>query len=117
MVEVQGNTNRTRRGFLGKVMAAVGAVALFSRKSLSSEQIVRAWEDPEYRNSLTESQWNSLPENPAGTIENAEFSGDLLASGNGCSGNGCSGNGCSGNGCSGNSCSGNSCYQDDSWTT
>ena len=108
-----------RRSFLGWVgklgTLAVGAAALVPRPAMSSTQIVKAWEDPEYRNSLTERQWEQLPKNPAGEIENSEFSGDLLASGNGCSGNGCSGNGCSGNGCSGNGCSGNSCYKDDSW--
>ncbi len=111
MTDEQDKTNRARRSFLGKVIGIFGASFLFSRQShsLSSEQIVRAWEDPEYRNSLTESQWNMLPENPAGKIERSEFSGGLLASGNNCSGNNCSGNNCSGNNCSGNSCSGNNC--------
>jgi mersacidin/lichenicidin family type 2 lantibiotic len=31
--------------------------------------IVRAWKDEEYRNSLSEEQRSQLPENPAGMIE------------------------------------------------
>ena len=105
-----GRDNSGRRRFL-KTLAGVGAVLVFPRRSkaLTPEQIVRAWEDPEYRNSLTESQWNKLPPNPAGDVERSEFTGDLLASGNNCSGNNCSGNNCSGNNCSGDNCSGNNC--------
>ena len=103
----------TRRKLLGTLGSLLGAFLLLPQKSnaLTPKEIVRAWEDPEYRKSLTESQWNQLPENPAGKIENAEFSGDLYTqvSGNNCSGNNCSGNNCSGNNCSGNNCSGNNC--------
>jgi len=31
--------------------------------------IVRAWKDPEYRNSLTEAERNSVEPNPAGNME------------------------------------------------
>jgi len=36
---------------------------------MSEIDIIRAWKDPEYRNSLTEEQRKQLPENPAGMIE------------------------------------------------
>ena len=35
---------------------------------MSNFDIVRAWKDEDYRNSLTEEQKLQLPENPAGTI-------------------------------------------------
>ena len=101
---------QSRRGIFKVFGIIIGSALAFGKdKELSAKQIVKAWEDPEYRNSLTEKQWAKLPNNPAGDIENSEFSGTLMASGNSCSGNGCSGNGCSGNGCSGNGCSGNGC--------
>jgi mersacidin/lichenicidin family type 2 lantibiotic len=114
MSNEESNNPRNRRSFLAKLgqiaLGGFGAISLAkANHRLTPEQIVRAWESPEYRNTLTESQWSQLPANPAGEIERSEFSGNLVASGNGCSGNGCSGNGCSGNGCSGNGCSGNGC--------
>jgi mersacidin/lichenicidin family type 2 lantibiotic len=36
---------------------------------MSHLDIIRAWKDAEYRNSLTEAQRSLLPENPAGLIE------------------------------------------------
>ena len=36
---------------------------------MSLHKIVRAWEDPEYRNSLSAAEQADLPENPAGVIE------------------------------------------------
>ncbi|MBD2214268.1 mersacidin/lichenicidin family type 2 lantibiotic [Calothrix sp. FACHB-156] len=36
---------------------------------MSNNDIIRAWKDEEYRNSLTEEQRSQLPENPAGLIE------------------------------------------------
>jgi mersacidin/lichenicidin family type 2 lantibiotic len=36
---------------------------------MSHEDIIRAWKDEEYRNSLSEEQRAQLPENPAGMIE------------------------------------------------
>ena len=36
---------------------------------MSNIDIIRAWKDEEYRNSLSEEQRSQLPENPAGVIE------------------------------------------------
>ncbi|MBI5928042.1 MAG: mersacidin/lichenicidin family type 2 lantibiotic [Chloroflexi bacterium] len=36
---------------------------------MSNVDVVRAWKDAEYRNSLTAEQRASLPENPAGLVE------------------------------------------------
>jgi mersacidin/lichenicidin family type 2 lantibiotic len=36
---------------------------------MSIEKIVRAWEDPDFRSSLSEGELSRLPENPAGGIE------------------------------------------------
>ena len=36
---------------------------------MSNSDIIRAWKDEEYRNSLSEEQRSQLPENPAGMIE------------------------------------------------
>ena len=36
------------------------------------EDIIRAWKDEEYRNSLSEEQRAQLPENPAGIVELAD---------------------------------------------
>jgi mersacidin/lichenicidin family type 2 lantibiotic len=36
---------------------------------MSNIDIVRAWKDEEYRNSLTSDQLAMLPENPAGMVE------------------------------------------------
>ena len=36
---------------------------------MSSKNIVRAWKDPAYRNSLSAAERAALPENPAGVIE------------------------------------------------
>ena len=106
-MEENKKKKETRRGFFTKLLGIIGVVAIVPRSSLSNEEIARAWEDPEFRNSLTEDQWNKLPQNPAGNIENGEFSGDLVAaSGNNCSGNNCSGNNCSGNNCSAGPCGG-----------
>ena len=51
---------------------------------MTKKQIIRAWKDAEYRNSLSESQRASLPDNPAGVIELSDASlndatGALLA--------------------------------------
>ena len=107
----------SRRGFFGTLAAFFGVTALAANRNdeLSPKELVRAWEDPEFRNSLTEAQWKQLPPNPAGKMESNGYSGNLYAqsadacSGNNCSGNNCSGNNCSGNNCSGNNCSGNNC--------
>jgi len=36
---------------------------------MTTENIVRAWRDPEYRNKLTETERAALPDHPAGWIE------------------------------------------------
>jgi mersacidin/lichenicidin family type 2 lantibiotic len=36
---------------------------------MSNFDIIRAWKDEDYRNSLTEDQKSQLPENPAGMID------------------------------------------------
>jgi mersacidin/lichenicidin family type 2 lantibiotic len=36
---------------------------------MSKHNIIRAWKDPNYRNSLSEAERASLPPNPAGAIE------------------------------------------------
>ncbi len=36
---------------------------------MSNIDIIRAWKDEDYRNSLSQEQLNLLPENPAGMIE------------------------------------------------
>ena len=103
-----------RRKFLSRFAGLLGLVFASSKANakvqLTPEEIVKAWEDPVFRNSLTKDQWDALPPNPAGEIRSGEFKGNLqIASGNNCSGNNCSGNSCSGNNCSGNNCSGNNC--------
>jgi mersacidin/lichenicidin family type 2 lantibiotic len=44
---------------------------------MSSNNIIRAWKDPNYRNSLSEAERAALPPNPAGLIEltDAELDG------------------------------------------
>ncbi|GEM_PF-1016888 len=39
---------------------------------MSNIDIIRAWKDEEYRQSLSEEQRSQLPENPAGSLELAE---------------------------------------------
>ena len=48
---------------------------------MSNEDIIRAWKDPEYRNSLTEEQRSQLPENPAGLVELTDTSMESVAGG------------------------------------
>jgi mersacidin/lichenicidin family type 2 lantibiotic len=36
---------------------------------MSLHKMVRSWEDPEYRNSLSDAELADLPESPAGAIE------------------------------------------------
>jgi mersacidin/lichenicidin family type 2 lantibiotic len=43
--------------------------------------IVRAWKDEEYRNSLSEEQRAQLPENPAGTDELSDETMESVAAG------------------------------------
>ena len=48
---------------------------------MSNLDIVRAWKDEEYRNSLTEAQRSQLPENPAGAIELSNLEAETVAGG------------------------------------
>jgi mersacidin/lichenicidin family type 2 lantibiotic len=48
---------------------------------MSNNDIIRAWKDAEYRNSLSEEQRSQLPENPAGIIELADEESDALSGG------------------------------------
>jgi mersacidin/lichenicidin family type 2 lantibiotic len=50
------------------VTAVVSVGALAGTTKLTVEQIVRAWESPEYRNSLSLEQKQALPSNPAGDL-------------------------------------------------
>jgi len=56
------------------------------------DDIIRAWKDEEYRNSLSEEQRAQLPENPAGMVELSDEAmqnvGGGLLSIFGCNGNG-----------------------------
>ena len=54
---------------------------------MSVEKVIRAWEDPEFRSSLSEAELAALPENPVGGIEltDAELSQVLGASQSGAS--------------------------------
>ncbi len=48
---------------------------------MSHEDIIRAWKDEEYRNSLSEEQRAQLPENPAGLIDLADADMESVAGG------------------------------------
>ncbi|MDJ0800587.1 MAG: mersacidin/lichenicidin family type 2 lantibiotic [Calothrix sp. MO_167.B12] len=48
---------------------------------MSKEDIIRAWKDPEYRNSLSEEQRSQLPENPAGVIKLSDEEMSTVAGG------------------------------------
>ena len=39
---------------------------------MSTTNIIRAWKDPEYRESLSEAELAALPQNPAGLVELAD---------------------------------------------
>ncbi|MEM6611442.1 MAG: mersacidin/lichenicidin family type 2 lantibiotic, partial [Cyanobacteria bacterium P01_C01_bin.72] len=43
--------------------------------------IVRAWKDEEYRNSLTDAQRSQLPQNPAGIIELSDDAAESISAG------------------------------------
>jgi mersacidin/lichenicidin family type 2 lantibiotic len=45
------------------------------------DKIIRAWKDPEYRQSLSEEERELLPENPAGAIELTDEELDMAAGG------------------------------------
>jgi len=48
---------------------------------MSSIDIIRAWKDEDYRNSLSEEQRSQLPENPAGMIELSDTDLEAYAGG------------------------------------
>ena len=48
---------------------------------MSNFDIIRAWKDEEYRNSLSEEQLKQLPENPAGDLELSDKEMESLAGG------------------------------------
>ena len=48
---------------------------------MSNIDIIRAWKDPKYRDSLSEEQRSQLPENPAGLIELSETKAETVAGG------------------------------------
>lgn len=48
---------------------------------MSNIDIIRAWKDEEYRNSLTKEQRHQLPENPAGIIELSDAQMENVAGG------------------------------------
>jgi mersacidin/lichenicidin family type 2 lantibiotic len=48
---------------------------------MSEQDIIRAWKDEDYWNSLSEEQRSQLPENPAGTIELSEQEMEIIQGG------------------------------------
>ncbi len=61
---------------------------------MSNENIIRAWKDENFRNSLSEQERALLPENPAGMSELSDealktIAGGLRAGGGGGGGTGC----------------------------
>jgi mersacidin/lichenicidin family type 2 lantibiotic len=40
---------------------------------MSTDNIIRAWKDPEYRSSLSAQEYALLPASPAGTIDDAKL--------------------------------------------
>jgi len=63
---------------------------------MSQQDIIRAWKDEEFRNSLSEDQRSQLPENPAGIIEMADATLESVVGGQGGDGTG-TGQGTGGN--------------------
>lgn len=67
----------SRRNFLkaaagtvtGVIGAGVAASAVRAAGQLSNEEIIRAWKDEAFRDSLTEDQRSQLPNHPSGQIE------------------------------------------------
>jgi mersacidin/lichenicidin family type 2 lantibiotic len=50
---------------------------------MSQQDIIRAWKDRSYRESLSQEQRSMLPENPAGTIELSDVDQAIIAGGKG----------------------------------
>jgi len=51
---------------------------------MSNIDIVRAWKDPEYRRSLSETELENVPAHPSGVIELKDAELDAVAGGGGC---------------------------------
>ena len=98
-------SNVSRRGFLkaaaGTAAGVVGAglalpAAARAAGQLSNEEIIRAWKDQDFRNSLTPEQLARLPEHPSGGIEiqaaNRDEAAGFFAPGPGTRGRGCTNN-------------------------
>lgn len=79
----------SRRSFLrsaattvaGVVGAGLAASAARAAGQLSNEEIIRAWKDEAFRNSLTPEQLAQLPQHPAGMVEvdSSQLDDDLAA--------------------------------------
>jgi mersacidin/lichenicidin family type 2 lantibiotic len=50
---------------------------------MSQQDIIHAWKDRNYRESLSQEQRSLLPENPAGTIELSDVDQAIIAGGRG----------------------------------
>ena len=68
---------------VGAIGAAVGAAlagtsvrAADAAGQLSSEDVIRAWKDEEFRQSLSDAQRAQLPDHPAGAIEMSDLDVD-----------------------------------------
>ena len=48
---------------------------------MSQQEIIRAWKDAEFRNSLSEAQRSQLPKNPAGMVELSDKDLETFAGG------------------------------------
>lgn len=48
---------------------------------MSHENIIRAWKDENFRNSLSEQERTSLPENPVGLVELTDTQLSVIAGG------------------------------------
>ena len=51
---------------------------------MSIEQIIKAWKDEDFRNSLSAEQLENLPENPTGLIELDDFEATINGNGGCC---------------------------------
>ena len=49
---------------------------------MNKENVIRAWKDKDFRNSLTEDELNSLPSNPAGMIDISDMELEMASGGN-----------------------------------
>src|SRR5580704_9477910 len=60
----------------------IADLKIYKKESLmSNKNIIRAWKDPVYRNSLSASERAALPPNPAGAIEISDADLGLVAGG------------------------------------